>query len=627
MRSTPAPSRAMNTDGRTVGRSDGPSKCLTPRKSPDPSSPTVAANKTGRRVATRARTNASPSVTSAVRPRALSEMPGPSSRASRRATDTSNSGPNTVSRCALTTTHPFPGSLFPYHAWVFPTASMATSSRPASANSAATRAPRAASEPVGAGIADSSAWRSSVPASERSMWARAARTPSWVSKAAITHASYDSWGGFGNSKPHSLDLSRGRRDTKRMEQRELIYDWNRAGGNGAFDWTRAHVDLNDETLRDGLQSPSVTDPSLAVKKRLLHLMADLGIVAADIGLPGAGPRVVDQVRALATEIRDHRLPVVPNCAARTVVADIEPIVRVAEEVGIKIEAATFIGSSPIRQYAEDWTIDRILKASEEAVTYAVKHGLPVMYVTEDTTRARPDTLKALYGAAISCGAGRICLADTVGHATPAGVQALVKYVKEEIVKQNDVKIDWHGHRDRGMGLINCLAAIEAGVDRVHATALGVGERVGNAEMDLLIVNLKLLGAHRHDIRKLPEYCRIVAESVGIPIPLNYPVMGSDAFRTGTGVHAAAIIKAKKKGHSWLADRVYSSVPAEELGLEQVIEISPVSGLSNVKYWLSSHGYDPDDEAACKALFDAAKQADRTLTAEECHRLLRQAAWR
>src|SRR2546422_7656980 len=183
-----------------------------------------------------------------------------------------------------------------------------------------------------------------------------------------------------------------------MEERQLIYDWNSAGGtDGHFDWTRARVDLNDETLRDGLQSPSVTDPSLEVKKRLLHLMADLGIVAADIGLPGAGPRVVEQVRALAREIRDARLPIAPNCAARTVIADVEPIVRVTDELGIKIEAATFIGSSPIRQYAEDWTLDRIVQSTVEAVSYAVKHGLPGMYVTEDTTRAKPEALKALCG--------------------------------------------------------------------------------------------------------------------------------------------------------------------------------------------------------------------------------------
>jgi len=410
-----------------------------------------------------------------------------------------------------------------------------------------------------------------------------------------------------------------------MDERDLIYDWNRA--SATFDWSKAKVDLNDETLRDGLQSPSVRDPPLEVKKRLLHLMADLGIVAADLGLPGAGPRVVEQVRALAAEIRDQHLPIFPNCAARTVLADVEPIVRVADEVGIPIEAATFIGSSPIRQYAEDWTLDRILEATEQAVTYAAQHGLPVMYVTEDTTRAKPEALKALYGAAIGCGATRICLADTVGHATPDGVKALVRFAKEEIVQGKDVKVDWHGHRDRGMGLINCLAAIEAGVDRVHATALGVGERVGNAEMDLLIVNLKLLGAHPQDISRLPEYCRLVADAVGVPIPVNYPVVGADAFRTGTGVHAAAIIKAKKKGHDWLANRVYSSVPAEELGLRQQIEISPVSGLSNVKYWLETHGYDAEHEAACRVLFEAAKRTDRVLSDEECHRLLRQIAWR
>jgi isopropylmalate/homocitrate/citramalate synthase len=414
-----------------------------------------------------------------------------------------------------------------------------------------------------------------------------------------------------------------------MDQHDLIYDWNRAEGGSGFDWTRAKVDLNDETLRDGLQSPSVRDPSLEVKKKLLHLMADLGIAAADIGLPGAGPRVVEQVRVLATEIRDAKLPIAPNCAARTVIADIEPIARIVQEVGIPIEAATFIGSSPIRQYTEDWTIERILAATEEAVTYAVKQGLAVMYVTEDTTRARPETLRRLYGAAIDCGATRLCLADTVGHATPDGVRALVTFVKQDIVGKKPIKVDWHGHRDRGMGLINCLAAIEAGADRVHATALGVGERVGNAEMDLLIVNLKLLGATHQDLSRLSEYCRVVADAVGIPIPINYPVMGSDAFRTGTGVHAAAIIKAKKKGDAWLADRIYSSVPAAELGLEQRIEISPVSGLSNVKYWLETHGYNPNDEAACQALFAAAKRTDRVLTDEECHRLLKQApsTWR
>ncbi len=405
-----------------------------------------------------------------------------------------------------------------------------------------------------------------------------------------------------------------------MQEADLIYDWNRGGD---FDWSAAWVDLNDETLRDGLQSPSAIDPPIEVKKQFLHLMAELGIVAADIGLPGAGPHVAESVRALAKEIVEARLPIAPNCAARTVVADVEPIVAISQDVGIAIEAATFIGSSPIRQYAEDWTLDRMLSVSEKAVTYAVREGLPVMFVTEDTTRARPETLKALYGNAIRWGARRICLADTVGHATPDGVRRLVRFVREEIVAPSgeQVKVDWHGHRDRGLGVINCLAAIEAGVDRVHATALGVGERVGNAEMDLLIVNLHLLGAHRHDVSKLREYCELAARTIGVPLPDNYPVLGRDAFRTGTGVHAAAIVKAIRKGDTWLADRVYSSVPASRFGARQIIEISPVSGMSNVKWWLRDHGYDAADERLCDALFGAAKEADRVLTEEECHRLV------
>ena len=264
----------------------------------------------------------------------------------------------------------------------------------------------------------------------------------------------------------------------------------------------------------------------------------------------------------------------------------------------------------------------MLRVGEEAGTFALREGLPVMYVPEDTTRARPETLKALYGHAIGWGARRICLADTVGHATPEGVKNLVRFVKQEIVEPSgeDVKIDWHGHRDRGMGLINCLAAIEAGVDRVHATALGVGERVGNAEMDLLIVNLALLGAHRHDVSQLREYCQLAADAIGVPLPANYPVMGLDAFRPGTGVHAAAIIKARKKGDAWLADRVYSSVPAGAFGLKQRIEISPVSGLSNVKCWLEEHGYDAGDAALCDHLFTAAKRADRARSDEASPRL-------
>ncbi|MDQ3696422.1 MAG: 2-isopropylmalate synthase [Gemmatimonadota bacterium] len=292
--------------------------------------------------------------------------------------------------------------------------------------------------------------------------------------------------------------------------------------------------------------------------------------------------------------------------------------RIAQATGIPIEVATFIGSSPIRQYAEDWSLETMLRAMEGAVAFSVREGLPVMFVTEDTTRAAPETLAALYGNAIRLGARRLCIADTVGHATPSGVRALIRFVREEIIVPSGerVKIDWHGHRDRGLGLANCLAAIEAGADRVHGTALGMGERVGNVEMDLLLINLKLLGAHRHDLQRLRDYLLLASRACDVPISPSYPVMGADAFRTATGVHAAAIIKARKKGHEWLADRVYSGVPAGDFGLTQRIEVGPVSGLSNVRCWLEEHGYDASDDGLCQHLFRAAKEMNRVMRDEE-----------
>ncbi|HEY7863841.1 MAG TPA: LeuA family protein [Thermoanaerobaculia bacterium] len=400
----------------------------------------------------------------------------------------------------------------------------------------------------------------------------------------------------------------------RPAESELVYDWNRA--ETAPKPARGRVELDDETLRDGLQSPSVRNPSIEQKLRLLHLMEDLGIDTADIGLPGAGPHVVRTVERLAREIVDAGLKIRPNCAARTVEADIRPVIEISQRVGIAIEVCTFIGSSPIRQYAEDWEIDRLLKLTEDAVTMSVREGLPVMYVTEDTTRAHPDHVKRMYQTAVRAGAKRVCVCDTVGHATPDGARALVRFVAKAVAEVDpEVKIDWHGHQDRGLGVVNSLAALEAGAHRVHACAIGIGERVGNTPMDHLLVNLQLLGWIDRDLSKLEEYCRTASEATGVPIPDNYPIVGKDAFRTGTGVHAAAIIKARKKGDDWLADRVYSGVPAGMVGRKQVIEIGPMCGLSNVQYWLSEHGIEPRTEIV-EAVFARAKQSDAILSDEE-----------
>lgn len=388
----------------------------------------------------------------------------------------------------------------------------------------------------------------------------------------------------------------------------LIHDWNRTDAPRP-----AVVLLDDETLRDGLQSPSVRCPTIDEKLRILHLIDRLGIDTADIGLPGAGPHVVRDVERLAREIADQRLRVKANCAARTVIADLRPIAEISQRAGIAIECCTFIGSSPLRQYAERWSLDQLLRLTEEAVTFAVGEGLSVMYVTEDTTRADPDTLRQLYSTAIRAGAARVCVADTAGHATPHGAAAVVRFVRGVVDECGGTAgIDWHGHRDRDCAVVNTLAALDAGATRVHGTAIGIGERVGNTPMEMLLVNLVLMGYIERDLSALLEYCQVVSDATGVPIPPNYPVVGRDAFRTATGVHAAAVIKAYRRHDMELVDAVYSGVPASMVGREQEIEVGPMSGKSNVIFWLEKRGITADTDAVDR-IFARAKASPTVLT--------------
>jgi 2-isopropylmalate synthase len=399
---------------------------------------------------------------------------------------------------------------------------------------------------------------------------------------------------------------------------ELIYDWNQT--DPASLRPLGPVLLNDETLRDGLQSPSVRDPSIKEKISILHLMEALGINSLDLGLPGAGPRAVEHVEALAREIVDQKMKIRANCACRTHQNDIRPIAEIVQRTGLKIEAATFIGSSPIRRYTENWTDDFLLETTESAVKHAVSLGLDVMYVTEDTTRCDPEMVKRLYTAAINCGARAIAICDTAGHATPMGTFALVRFIMEEVVKPSSekIRVDWHGHNDRGLAIANSMAALIAGAECVHATAVGIGERVGNTQMDQMLVNLKLMGIspwRDQDLTRLKEYCQAVSQATGVPIPANYPVIGEDAFRTATGVHAAAVIKAYKKNDIELANTVYSGVPSHVFGLEQVIDVGPMSGKSNVLFWLDRRGIPASDDLV-ESIYKRAKTSDHTLSEAE-----------
>jgi 2-isopropylmalate synthase len=401
---------------------------------------------------------------------------------------------------------------------------------------------------------------------------------------------------------------------------DFVFDWNLVGvSSHRHD---APVQLLDETLRDGLQSPSVANPSIEDKKRLLELMDGLGIQVADIGLPGAGLRHVRHVTALCQHIRDKGLKIRAACAGRTLAADVTPIIDISQTTGVPIEVLTFLGASPIRAYTEGWTPERMRAMTRDAVRLGVRAGLQVAFVTEDTARAHPDVLGDLFRVAIDEGATRLIHCDTVGHATPDGIRALFDWTRGLLDRlgATHVGLDFHGHNDRGLALVNALVAVEHGCDRVHGTALGLGERVGNTAMDQLLVNLGLLGLYDHDLHGLMPYCELASRATGRPIPHNYPVVGQDAFRTGTGVHAAALMKAREKGGEWAEDRVYSGIPAAIVGKVQVIEVGPMSGESNVIAWLATHGI-PANPALVAKIFLAAKRSHRTLTDDELYRIV------
>ena len=392
---------------------------------------------------------------------------------------------------------------------------------------------------------------------------------------------------------------------------KLIHDWNALGEPAPV---RIPL-LNDETLRDGVQSPSVRDPELPAKRDLLHRLSKLGIHSVDLGMPGSGPKAAAAVKSLMVEIRDYRLPIHPNVAVRTLEADLAPVAEIQQKVGLPLEVGAFLGSSPIRMDVENWDLEFLLTSVRKAMTFCRLHQIPAMMVTEDTTRAKPEVLRAIYRTALEEGAQAICLSDTCGHATPQGVRNLVRFVREDVLEGRPIRIDWHGHNDRGLGVANAVAAFEAGADRLHGSILGIGERCGNVALDQLMVNLILMGYWKGDLSGLPALATRVADLCDFEIPPNYPVLGRDAFRTGTGVHAAAIVKALRRGDADLADAVYSGVPASLVNRRQEIEIGPVAGHSNVMYWLELNGFDATTDRIERVL-TLAKRSARILTDDE-----------
>ncbi len=304
------------------------------------------------------------------------------------------------------------------------------------------------------------------------------------------------------------------------------------------------VQVVDETLRDGLQNGSGVNPPIGHKVDLLHAMARIGVDVVSVGLPAAGARYAEDTHHLCLEIRDARLALLPTAAARTVVADVQGIARASQRAGMPIEVYSFIGSSPIRHYTEGWDLAFLVDSVRKSTEEAVREGLSFCLVTEDTTRAHPDMLRTLFRTAIEAGATRLCLCDTTGHVTPYGVAELIAFTRGEIqaIGAKGIQIDWHAHNDRGLSIATALWAASVGVDRVHGTGLGVGERVGNTSLELLVENLGLLGARAPVSReRLIEYCELAARALSWTIPDDHPIAGSRFRKEHVQSHAYRVV--------------------------------------------------------------------------------------
>lgn len=401
----------------------------------------------------------------------------------------------------------------------------------------------------------------------------------------------------------------------------MFFEWNAP-------WAAegAGVAVLDDTLRDGLQSPSARIPSLRKKLRILDQSASIGIDAIILGLPAAGGNAISEIGALAQHAARRWPTLELLTAVRTHPKDIAAHIEACNVSGVAITAAVFIGCSPIRRLVETWSEKQIIDKSRQSIQRLVEQDIPVLFVTEDTTRTNPDMLQSLYREAILAGASRVCVADTVGHAEPSGAARVVELVREVVNRtQPGIGIDWHGHNDRGLGLINALIAAESGASRIHTTVLGLGERTGNTALEQF-VHFAATRFGRGDLRleRLTEYCQMVSDYCCAPFPSNCPIVGTDAHRTSSGIHAAAILKALARDDQQLADIVYSAVPAAPLGRKQKIEIGPMSGMGNALYCLGETVPNlPEDkrERYAQFLLDAAKRSDQVLDKEDVHQIV------
>ena len=393
------------------------------------------------------------------------------------------------------------------------------------------------------------------------------------------------------------------------------YSWNEERRN-------APLVLVEDDTRDALQSVAVARPTTDERRDLLERVSRLGVHLSFIGFPAVSAVEHAECQALVSYIAERRLAIRPVLMARAVAIDLDRIIDIQQASGCAIVADLYVSISSIRLRAEGWDLVRLLRDLVAVASRAANNGLDFRLAFEDSTRAVPNDLKSAVEAALDVGAPTIVLNDTVGSSHPSGAARHVAFVGDLVARAGaDAAIAWHGHNDKGLALANALAAVDAGATIVSGTFLGVGERAGNIPLEQLILALAERGQFGSDLDELPLICALFAARMGWSIPPNQPLIGADVFSTGTGTHAAALLKARHLGREW-EDAIYSGVSAAALGREQSILIGPNSGRAAVRAVLDELSIEVNDDVVEQVLEHCKRAAKCLRTREEIEGIMR-----
>lgn len=402
-----------------------------------------------------------------------------------------------------------------------------------------------------------------------------------------------------------------------------IYNWTRHDGPSMpVRSPRPRVEIDDETWRDGIQGTHVVHhPNTNQKALYIERAVTLGFIDhLDIGFPASGPMHRDEIVTLIDFSQKKKLPVTFSTAGRgAAIDDIKSIIEIAQRTGENVEADLFIDVSYLRADVEGWSRDERLRQTMRNIVLAKKEGLSVMFVPERASVTSPKELLEACVMAADEGVDRIAFADTTGALTPHGTSQLLRTMFENLGKRYPkIRFDFHEHDDLNMGIANCVVAAMEGIDRLHATARGIGERAGNVSLEKLLVVLNLQGFRDVDTSHIQAFARMAADILSVPIVSHEPIVGEKSPETASGVHASTYEKVRKGEN---LPPIYFAYDPRDVGLTAKVRIGPVSGLANVYAYCAELGIRDVTEEKAREVLDLAKKNWSLLSADEVRNVI------